>query len=334
MPLSISFANDKLPEKGSLILTADGGKLGAAGKQLDKAIGGAISRAIKIKKFKGKPGSMFALLAPAKSTLDRIVVIGIGDSKKLTAADAEKMGGTALGTVEKADGPVTLLLEPFGAKETDGELAARAAAGALLRDYKFEQYKTKKKTEGGPSKFTVATKAATAARKAYAELKAIAEGTMVARDLVNEPSNILTPPEFAKRTKALSKLGVKVEVLGEAQMKKLGMGSLLGVGQGSVPTARWSSCSGTGGQIAKAGGLHRQGRVLRHRRHFHLPAGGMEDMKGDMGGSGRRDRPDACTGQPQGQGQCGRRHRPRREHARRQCAAARRHRHLHVRADH
>ena len=81
MPLSIALATDKLPEKGSLIITAtDGGKLGTLGKQLDK-IGGAISKAMKIKKFKGKPASMFALLAPAKSDLDRIVVLGVGDVK-------------------------------------------------------------------------------------------------------------------------------------------------------------------------------------------------------------------------------------------------------------
>jgi leucyl aminopeptidase len=235
MSLSIALATDKLPEKGSLIITAtDGGKLGALGKQLDKKIGGAISKAMKIKKFKGKPASMFALLAPAKSDLDRIVVLGVGDGKKLSASDAEKMGGTALGAVEKAEGNVTFLLEPLGSNVADGEIAARAAIGAFLRDYKFENYKTKNKTTGGPKKFTVATKALAAAKKAHAELKAVADGTIIARNLVNEPSNILTPPEFAKRAKALSKLGVKVEVLSEAQMKKLGMGSLLGVGQGSV----------------------------------------------------------------------------------------------------
>ena len=115
MPLSIALATDKLPEKGSLIITAtDGGKLGTLGKQLDKKIGGAISKAMKIKKFKGKPASMFALLAPAKSDLDRIVVLGVGDGKKLSASDAEKMGGTALGAVEKAEGNVTFLLEQIG----------------------------------------------------------------------------------------------------------------------------------------------------------------------------------------------------------------------------
>ena len=287
MPLSIALATDKLPEKGSLIITAtDGGKLGALGKQLDKKIGGAISKAMKIKKFKGKPASMFALLAPAKSDLDRIVVLGVGDGKKLSASDAEKMGGTALGAVEKAEGNVTFLLEPLGSNVADGEIAARAAIGAFLRDYKFESYKTKNKTTGGPKKFTVATKALAAAKKAHAELKAVADGTIIARNLVNEPSNILTPPEFAKRAKALSKLGVKVEVLSEAQMKKLGMGSLLGVGQGSVQPSQlvvmqWHGAAKSKQPVAFIG----KGVCFDTGGISIKPAGGMEDMKGDMGGA-------------------------------------------------
>lgn len=288
MPLTINFAADKLPEKGTLIITAtDGGKLGPHGKALDKKTGGAITKAIKIKKFKGKPASMFALLAPAKTNLDRIVVLGVGDGKKLSALDAEKMGGTALGAVEKADGAVIFLLEPLGNKDvSDGEIAARAATGAMLRDYKFETYKTKNKTTGGPSKFTVATKATAAAKKNFAEMKAVAEGTMLARDLVNEPSNILTPPEFAKRAKALTKLGVKVEVLSEAQMKKLGMGSLLGVGQGSVQPSQmvvmqWNGAAKTKKPVAFIG----KGVCFDTGGISIKPAGGMEDMKGDMGGA-------------------------------------------------
>jgi leucyl aminopeptidase len=287
MPLSIALATDKLPEKGSLIITAtDGGKLGPLGKQLDKKTGGAISKAMKIKKFKGKPASMFALLAPAKSDLDRIVVLGVGDGKKLSASDAEKMGGTALGAVEKAEGNVVFLLEPMGSNVADGEIAARAAIGAFLRDYKFENYKTKNKSTGGPKKFTVATKALAAAKKAHAELKAVADGTIVARNLVNEPSNILTPPEFAKRAKALSKLGVKVEVLSEAQMKKLGMGSLLGVGQGSVQPSQmvvmqWQGAAKSKQPIAFVG----KGVCFDTGGISIKPAGGMEDMKGDMGGA-------------------------------------------------
>ena len=118
------------------------------------------------------------------------------------------------------------------------------------------------------------------------ELKAIADGTIVARDLVNEPANVLTPPEFAKRAKALTKLGVKVEILSEAQMKKLGMGSLLGVGQGSkqpsqMVVMQWQGAAKTKKPVAfvcKGVCFDTGGISIK-------PAGGMEDMKGDMGGA-------------------------------------------------
>ena len=286
MPLTISFASEKLPLKGSLIIAvADDGKLGTLAKGLDKTTGGALSQAMKIQKFKGAAGSSFTILAPAKTSLDRIVVLGAGDASKLNGVDGEKFGGTALGAVEKVDGPVTILLESLkGVSAAD--FAARVASGALLRDYKFDTYKTVKKTRGGPAKLTLATAQTAAARKAFVERKAIADGTIVARDLVNEPANILTPPEFAKRAKALTKLGVKVEVLSEAQMKKLGMGSLLGVGQGSkqpsqMVVMQWQGAAKSKKPVAFVG----KGVCFDTGGISIKPAGGMEDMKGDMGGA-------------------------------------------------
>ena len=73
-----------------------------------------------------------------------------------------------------------------------------------------------------------------AAAEAYKDLSTLADAICYARDLVSEPANVLYPEEFARRVHELSKLGLEVEVLGEKEMKKLGMGSLLGVGQGSV----------------------------------------------------------------------------------------------------
>jgi len=287
MPLSISFATEKLPTKGSLIIAVtEGGKLAPLAKKLDKTTGGAISRAIQIKKFKGAAGSSFSLLAPAKTALDRIVVIGVGDPKKLTGVDAEKFGGTALAAVEATEGAVTLLLEAMKGKLSDADIAARAATGAILRDYKFETYKTVNKSKGGVKRLAIATKAAAPARKLFAEYNAIASGTVVARDLVNEPSNILTPPEFAKRARRLSKLGVKVEVLNEAQMKKLGMGSLLGVGLGSehpsqMVVMQWNGAAKTKKPLAFIG----KGVCFDTGGISIKPSAGMEDMKGDMGGA-------------------------------------------------
>jgi leucyl aminopeptidase len=114
--------------------------------------------------------------------------------------------------------------------------AADLALGLRLRFYAFDRYKTKKKDgEEGAKKRSVTILVADekAARKAFKAREAVADGVDVARDLVNEPPNVLSPPEFAKRASALERLGVDIEVLGEKEMRKLGMGALLAVGQGS-----------------------------------------------------------------------------------------------------
>ena len=117
--------------------------------------------------------------------------------------------------------------------------------------------------------------------------EAIASGVNIARDLVNEPPNVLYPQEFAKRAAALRKLGVEVEILGARQLEKIGMRALLGVGQGSrkesqVVIMRWRGGKNRNGQpvafIGKGVTFDTGGISIK-------PAGGMEDMKGDMGGA-------------------------------------------------
>ena len=139
---------------------------------------------------------------------------------------------------------------------------------------------------------------------------------LLARDLVNEPANMLGPVEFAARAKELEALGVKVEILTEKEMKKLGMGSLLGVAQGSPRGAApgGHAVERRQGQ-GQAGRLCRQGRHLRHRRHFDQAGRRHGGHEGRHGRRRRRHRADARAGRAQGQGQCRRHHRPGREHA-------------------
>ena len=128
---------------------------------------------------------------------------------------------------------------PKRAKISEAELAAHLALGAYLRSYRFDHYRKVGEDEKPTLKnVIIATKAAAAARKFGPMLDAVDEGIFLARDLVNEPPNVLYPDEFAKRAQALKKLGVKVEVFDVPAMKKLGMNALLGVGQGSVHESR------------------------------------------------------------------------------------------------
>ena len=132
----------------------------------------------------------------------------------------------------------------------------------------------------------VITAAADQAKKQFAPLEGVAESIHFARDLVTEPANILYPATLAAECKKLSKLGVKVEVLGEAQMAKLGMGSLLGVGQGSERESQLVVMQYYGGKKgAKPVALVGKGVTFDTGGISIKPAGGMEEMKWDMGGS-------------------------------------------------
>jgi leucyl aminopeptidase len=288
--------------------------LGAGAKTYDHAAAAAS--------FKGSMKSSIELLAVEGAGADRLIAVGIAkkgeaakdegkparggarkartEPAKITGEEPDKpadyaaLGGYVQGKLGKKGGAVAVF---FDLLEYDGpaaDAAADFAMGLRLRGYTFDVYKTKKTSNGkengnGNGEFDVAIAVddPAAARKAYASREAIGDGIMLARDLVNEPSNVLSPMEFAKRAKALTKLGVKVEVLDRNAMKRLGMGALLGVAQGSeFPPAtvimRWNGARSTKEQpvafIGKGVTFDSGGISIK-------PAAGMEDMKGDMAGA-------------------------------------------------
>ncbi len=160
--------------------------------------------------------------------------------------------------------------------------------GVKLRAYAFDTYKTAKKDDDKPKdmKVTLAVADPKASKKAWSSAEAIADGVILARDLVNEPANVLGPVEFAEKAKELTALGVEVEVLGEKEMKKLKMAALLGVSQGStrppqLAVMRWNGGKKGEAPVAFVG----KGVVFDTGGISIKPAAGMEDMKGDMGGA-------------------------------------------------
>jgi leucyl aminopeptidase len=170
-----------------------------------------------------------------------------------------------------------------------GEAAANVAFGARLRSYRFDKYRTKEKPDKKPSlnKLTILTGAATAAKKAFQPLDRVADGVFLTRDLVSEPANVIYPETLAEQAAELASLGLEVEVLDERKMKKLGMGALLGVGQGSIRPPRLVVMSWSGGKkddapLAFVG----KGITFDTGGISIKPAAGMEDMKWDMAGSG------------------------------------------------
>ncbi len=286
---SITFAKIASPKKGSaVVLVAEKGAISDAAKACDPS--GTLERAFSITGFSSKLASLVEVIAPEGTGLNRLVGVGVGKADAVSEYDWHRLGGVIAAHFRKADDVGIILDLPDGA--VSGEDAARLAAGIRLRSYTFDKYKTKKDESDGnptprnPSKFTIHCANPAAARKAFADLDAVVDGVNLARDLVNEPANKLGPVEFAAEAKALEKLGVKVEILTEKEMTKLGMGALLGVAQGSPRGARMAVMQWDGGKakqkpIAFVG----KGVTFDTGGNSIKPAAGMEDMKGDMGGA-------------------------------------------------
>jgi leucyl aminopeptidase len=287
--LAISFAKSHAVT-GGLVIALKTSEAESPSGLVEADPAGIYPRAAKVAKFSGKAASVLDIVAPHGSAADRLVVLGFGKTEALTAHSWLKAGGSATANLKGAD-TVTIFLDVPGVTVSP-KAAADFALGMLLRAYKFDTYKTKKKGDDDEAKtdktvkVTIVTADASAAKKAFAETKAIADGVVLARDLVNEPANVLGPLEFAAKAKELEALGVEIEVLTEKDMKKLGMGALLGVAQGSVRPPRLVVMQWKGGKAKdKPIAFIGKGVVFDTGGISIKPAGGMEDMKGDMGGA-------------------------------------------------
>ena len=290
--MKIDFAALARPKQGALVLTAaEGRKLGAFAQTLDKMLGGGIGRALAgAPRFTGAKGQWLEILGPGLG-LGRILLAGLGKSADLKAEAFETLAGEVVRRVT-ATGETALAIAidlPAGAKAAPAEAAARAAYGLRLGSYRFDKYRTKLKDSEKPSLKTamVLTEAVAAAKRAYQPLAAIADGVTLTRNLVSEPANVIFPESLAAECRKLAKLGVKVEVLGEKAMKKLGMGALLGVGQGSVRESQLVVMQWLGGKKGQAPVSFVGKGVCFDTGGISIkPAAGMEGMKWDMGGAG------------------------------------------------
>jgi len=166
--------------------------------------------------------------------------------------------------------------------------ACDLAFGAILQSYRFNKYfeKRKKEKELKITKFNIVVKDVSAAKKMFIEQEILAKNIFFTRDLVSEPANILNPESYATICKTLVKSGLQVEILGESEMKKLGMNALLGVGQGSSKESKlvilkWNGAGNSSKPIAFVG----KGVTFDTGGISIKPANNMEDMKTDMAGS-------------------------------------------------
>lgn len=292
---AVSFSpSSKLKSQTAIVLVGEGGQLFERGKALDKETKGAISHFIKTSHvFSGKAGQIGALPGPQKYRYHRLVLLGVGKPEKLGIDEITALGGRfqasfAAMKVENAqlfgDG-----FKAFKAVRPE-QAAAFFATGLALRSYHFEKYKTKSKEDKAakPLKIEFILESATKAAALYKYQRAVTEGVFFARDLVNEPPNILYPATFASRIKAeLAPLGVKVEVIDDKRMAQLGFKAHLAVGQGSIRPPRVVVLQWQGGRSKTAKPVAFVGKgVTFDTGGINLkPGDGMADMKMDMGGA-------------------------------------------------
>lgn len=287
--VKVGFVPFSTAARGILVVFCDDSmKFGAATAKVLGEAAATVKRAAATSQFKGKNASVLDVLAPEGLKATRLIVIGTGKPADVKDNDFLKFGGVLAGKIRGSDA-VTVLADLPSRPMTPAQ-AASVAAGVLLRAYKFDRYKTKKKDgeddAGGNATVSIAVDDVAAAKKAFVPDSHIVDGVILARELVNEPPNVLFPVEFARRASELKKLGVEVEVLDVKAMTKLGMGSLLGVSQGSTQPGRMVIMRWNGGKkgeqpvafIGKGVTFDTGGISIK-------PSGGMEDMKGDMGGA-------------------------------------------------
>ncbi|HKF61493.1 MAG TPA: leucyl aminopeptidase [Dongiaceae bacterium] len=291
--MKISFVKSELPSAGTIVVgVLEEHRLTPTAQQVDKLTKGAIGRALGVGRFKGRPDEQLAILAPPGIDASRILLTGLGKADTLDALTLQAVGGR-VATALNAAGEQTATVavdEIAGSQLGTGEMAAHMALGARLRSYRFDKYRTREKPEQRPTlkRLTFALDDPASAKKASDPLERIAEGVVLTRDLVSEPANIIYPESLAERAKKLADLGVEVEVLGEKQMKKLGMGALLGVGQGSAHESQLVIMQWRGASDAKQRPIAFVGKgVTFDTGGISIkPAQGMEDMKWDMAGAG------------------------------------------------
>ena len=294
LKLAIEFAGLDAELPGNVLLFAsDGLTLGKLAGKLDKTLDGQIKAAAAVADFKGQTKRHIDVLAPGKMPESRLIVAGLGDLDKLSSNDWVMAGGRAAGLLGGLRTKAAGLVVDMADIDT-ADVAADIAMGAQLRRYEFDKYKSKKGDEDNdkpaPAKLeqlTIYVAEPDQARAAFAARQAIAKGVCIARDLVNEPANALGPIEFAGECEKLRDLGVDVEILDVPALSELKMESLLAVAQGSDRPARVAVMQWHGAKSKRSKPLCFIGKgvVFDTGGISMKPAGGMEDMKGDMGGA-------------------------------------------------
>ena len=243
--------------------------------------------ALNRQRFEGEAAAAAELFVPADNGVRRLLVVGTGEGAP-SEEGAEKLGG-AIASRLLVSGETHAVVD-LGGLNYEAEAAARLALAASLRAWRYDRYRTKLKDKQKPTlkELTIVGAPAEAAERWEKRWQPVYEGVSFTREMVTEPANIIYPETFVERAQAALKgLGIEAEVLDGAAMRKLGMGALLGVAQGSVRDPRLLVLKWNGGKDGEAPVAFVGKGVTFDTGGISIkPAQGMEAMKWDMGGAG------------------------------------------------
>ncbi|MEM9798314.1 MAG: leucyl aminopeptidase [Pseudomonadota bacterium] len=279
-PATVTFTEtdlDALADAGGAIAVCvpGDGALGREARRLNRLTKGAVARAVEADSFQDlKSGQVLEMAFPVGLSAVSLLIVRL--EKRYDLRSLLKAGAAL--AKKRGDSELTLL---GGSQKGLADLVA----GVVMRSYAFDDHKTGDDKAGAAAVRVMAAKPEEV-EATFAARAAQAEGVFLTRDLVNEPANILTTTEFASRLEALRDLGVRVEVLEETDLEKLGMRTLLAVGHGSESPSKVVVMEWSGGGDEKPVALIGKGVVFDTGGISLKPAAGMEDMTMDMGGAG------------------------------------------------
>ena len=257
-----------------VILVSEDGKLDDFGDRLNKLMDGAIDRALASDDFHSLDlGKVLSLSYPAGLKAQGLTIAKLNQN---SGVDETRACGVEIAKTVKCKSILIL----------NGEFqkAADLVEGLALRNYDYRDQKTHVKNVGFD--LQVMVQSVREHSDKINEKLAVIDGVFFTRDLINAPANILTTSSFADQLLALSELGIVVEVLDEPELEKLGMRTLLCVGQGSVSPSKVVVMHWNGGGSEAPFAFVGKGVVFDTGGISLKPAAGMEDMTMDMGGAG------------------------------------------------
>jgi len=264
---------------------------GGATAAVDKALGGAVTKLIKSGEIKGKQGEMTLIDTMGKIKPAKVLVIGLGKKEALNHNVIRSVVAESCRYLRKTQvKEIATIVHGAGAGGIDAEKSAQAITeGAMLGLYTFRRHKSKKDENGDIEKVLIVTpdkQELSKLKKGCEKGRVLAEATILARDLDNEPGNYMTPTDLANAAqKVAADFGLECKIFEKKDIEKMGMGGLLGVARGSVQPPKLIVLKYQGGKRSKRTvGLVGKGLTFDSGGISIKPSESMGDMKGDMAG--------------------------------------------------